>query len=946
MKFRADRFMLGLWVVFWTIGVGEILAQANVGVNPPGIKWNQIESQEYQIIFPENRYADARRAANTLDYILANDSLQLSYPKVRVPIILQNQTIIPNGFVTIAPWRSEYNLNPPQFQFAGITPWLDMLTIHEYRHVQQVANARRGAAGKLLRGVFGQGGWAFYNRAVMPRWFIEGDAVYAETVYSKGGRGRAPDFEREYRALRLAGLDYHYEKASFRSFKDFVPSHYNLGYHVTTFARNEFGSEVWDQVLMDTYAKPGFYRFSKAVKDRTGYTTKQLYQAAMEDLDARWNQQDSEVGSSKSIRVSEPANQTFTNYRFPNYLDGSSMIVQKSSLNEIRTIYKLENGQEEKIFIPGVSLSEHFSLGGGKLVWSEVRFHPRWSGQSYSVIRLYDFNSKTLRQITNRSKLMAPGLSRDGKMIAAVETNPDGKVYLVILDASTGREQLKSEVPEGDFISFPRWNEDNRTVFVAGRNLQGNFLKALDVPTGSWKELMAPVNYTIDRIYPKGKFVYFSSSLTGVQNIFAVDITTTEVFQITDSHYGAFDPAVSPDGEKLVYSDYTAMGFQTKELVLPDALWKQPVAPLNQGANYFQGSMSEEVGDITEKIEAKNYPVAPFKYFTKGLFNIHSWYPYVTTEEFGVGVLSRNIMNSLALTGQFTYNTNENSWKTLVRSSYGPFFPILDLEVSTGERQSANLLSITDSLRLYVGQWKEHVFSGGFRVPLNITHGSYPSSISLGSKYKHYIVDYLDGITDRSRDENFGAVEVNFSFQRAQNKALRNIYPRWAQSLGINYQQTVGDGDNQGQIFTVNSSLFFPGAAANHSLFFTGGFQSEDIVNAYRFEDVFTNARGYGSNPFERIFRVSANYTLPLWYPDLALGSLAYFKRLRANLFYDYSEGELLGFDTELRSYGVELVTDFRLIRLVEVGAGVRLGKKTDFDEDYFAEFFITSIAF
>ena len=217
-----------LWV--WIVSLHSIMAQVDVGLNAPNVKWYQINNEDYEVIYPEGREDEANRVANILDYLLEHDSLMLSHPRTRVPIILQRETVIPNGFVSIGPWRSEYYLNPPQFQFAGITPWLDMLTLHEYRHVQQVSNARRGVAGKLLRGVFGQGGWAFYNRAVMPRWFLEGDAVFAETVFSKGGRGRTPDFERSYRALRLADFDYHYEKASFRSFKDFVPSHYNLGY--------------------------------------------------------------------------------------------------------------------------------------------------------------------------------------------------------------------------------------------------------------------------------------------------------------------------------------------------------------------------------------------------------------------------------------------------------------------------------------------------------------------------------------------------------------------------------------------------------------------------------------------------------------------------------------------------------------------------------------------
>ena len=945
MKLCIKGYFLFVCVVLWADGSSDLKGQVNVGVNPPNISWNQIDSEGYQIIFPETRIRDANRVANLLDYILSDDSLTLSYPPVKVPVILQNQTVVPNGFVSIGPWRSEYNLTPPQFQFAGIVPWMDMLTIHEYRHVQQVANARAGMAGKWLRILFGQGGWAFYNRAVMPRWFLEGDAVYAETVYSKGGRGRSPDFEKAYRTLRVDGFNYDYEKASSGSYRDFIPSHYDLGYYMTTFARRKFGTEVWDEILTNTYSKPGFYRFSKAVRGATGYSTKELYRHTMSDLDHWWKQQDDDIYPLKDRLASPNPGKIFTNYRFPNYLSETILIVQKSSLAQIRTVYSLEDGKENELFLPGISLSEHFSLGGGKLAWSEIRFHPRWSGEDYGVIRLYDFATQKLHKISGKGKLSAPGLSPDGKLIGAVESNTDGTIYLVIIDVNTGQEQHRTSVPEGDFISFPRWNDNNRTIFVAGRNLQGNFLRSYDLPSRSWKEHIAPIDYTIDRIYPKGKYVFFSSSLTGVQNIFALDASTTEIFQMTNSRFGAFDPAVSPDGKRLAYSDYSAMGFRTREIKLSDALWRQPVGALGQGANYLSELINREAGDITERVPQRQRDIGPYNYFTRGLFNVHSWYPYITTEEFGIGVLSRNIMNTLAINGQFTYNTNENSWKTLLRSSYGPYFPILDLEVSTGERQSKQMISAADSLRLYIGQWKEHAFAAGIRVPLNITHGNYPSGISLSSMYRHYIVDYLDGVTDGSRNENFGSVDFDFSFQRAQTRALQNIYPRWAQSVSLNYQSTLGENENQGEIFTVNSSLFFPGAFRNHSLFFTGGFQKEDIINAYRFEDVFTNARGYGSNPFENIFRVSVNYTLPVWYPDLAIGSLAFFQRLRGNLFYDYSKGSLLDIKTELRSFGVELVTDFRLIRLAEIGAGVRLGRKVDAD-DYFAEFFITSIRF
>ena len=940
--------VLGI-LLFWAFGLQPINAQVPVGLTSPGVKWRYAETPNYQVIYPIAREKDAIRVAGVLDHILKYDSLIIGIKPHKVSIILQNQTVISNGFVTLAPWRSEFYLNPPQFQFAGVAPWLDLLTIHEYRHVQQITQARQGFAGKLLRVLFGQSGWAFYGGAIQPRWFLEGDAVYAETVYSLGGRGRTPAFENQYRALRLSGQKYDYEKASFFSFKDFIPSHYHLGYYLTTHARRTYGEEVWDKVLLETYNKIGLYRFSKALRQETGLTTKQLYYRTFEELDSIWGVQDKQITPQSTRLISSKTRDRYTNYRYPNYLSNGEVLVHKSSLNEIGTVYRIDSlGQEQKLFSPGIGIGGHLSTNDRTVVWSEFRFHPRWFNQSYSIIRSYDLESGVKTKITSRSKLFAPAVSGDGSRLAAVEVATDGVNSLVVLDAKTGKELDRFATDPGDFLAFPKWHPDNKRVFATWRNSQGNGVNAYHIDTDQVQETIPLTTATIDRIYPHGEFIFFSSSLTGVQNIFAWNTQTAEQFQVTETRFGAFDPSVSKDGKRLIYSEYTADGYETREVNLTGSPWKQSAFNYRLGSNYFEPLLTTTSRDLTNtRLQSGEFNTKPFKHLTKGLFNIHSWYPIVSTEEFGLAVLSKNIMSSMSLTGQFTYNTDENSWKTLFQMSYGPFFPILDATVSTGERQTENLVLTTDTLSIvgYRGRWQEHTISAGLRVPLNLTHGNYFSNLTLAPRYQHFIVDYFDGVTDLLRDEDFGSWAFEISFRRSQSTALQNILPRWAQVLDVDYQSTVGNGENQGKRLTIDGTLIFPGILKNHSFFISGAYQKEDIVDAYRFEDIFRDARGYGSGPFEHLYRISGNYTLPLFYPDLSLGSIAYFKRLRANLFYDWSQGEVLDSQNKMRSMGVELLTDFRLIRLIDVGIGVRYGYLTDRDRDFF-ELVISSIQF
>ena len=111
-----------------------------------------------------------------------------------VDIVFHNLTTISNGYVQLAPFRSEFQLTPSQNSFdLGSLPWNQTLAIHEYRHVQQYNNFCVGLS-KVFYILFGQDGLAFANNLSVPNWFLEGDAVFQETLVSQQGRGRLAFF--------------------------------------------------------------------------------------------------------------------------------------------------------------------------------------------------------------------------------------------------------------------------------------------------------------------------------------------------------------------------------------------------------------------------------------------------------------------------------------------------------------------------------------------------------------------------------------------------------------------------------------------------------------------------------------------------------------------------------------------------------------------------------
>jgi hypothetical protein len=83
------------------------------------------------------------------------------------------------------------------------------------------------------------------------------------------------------------------------------------------------------------------------------------------------------------------------------------------------------------------------------------------------------------------------------------------------------------------------------------------------------------------------------------------------------------------------------------------------------------------------------------------------------------------------------------------------------------------------------------------------------------------------------------------------------------------------------------------------------------------------------------MWRLSANYHFPLWYPDWGLGNIVYLLRLRANAFFDhtrvYSRDKSITRDQ--RSAGLELFIDTKWWNQYPLTFGIRFSRLLDPDQ-------------
>jgi hypothetical protein len=167
--------------------------------------------------------------------------------------------------------------------------------------------------------------------------------------------------------------------------------------------------------------------------------------------------------------------------------------------------------------------------------------------------------------------------------------------------------------------------------------------------------------------------------------------------------------------------------------------------------------------------------------------------------------------------------------------------------------------------------------------------------------------------------------------------AYRDINPRWGQVIDLRYTVAPWDNDLYGSRRYARGILFFPGFFVNHSFVLSAGYENQKPVREMLYRNSIAYPRGYGDNIVsEKLFSFTADYTMPLFYPDLAAGSLVYLKRIRGSLFFDGSTGwdtrdindnTFIAGSKDFGSFGAELLADFYLLRLpFEMSAGASGG--------------------
>jgi len=915
-----------LSIVFMLLPV--MLSGQDFGGFRPGINWNQINTKKLRVIFPEGFETQARQVSNLILFEDANNRTSIGPLSKKLDLVLNNEGVISNGYVTTMPFHSEFYTTPPQDgNELGSVDWLSLLSIHEYRHALQFMNMRRGII-KLAYWLSGESGWSVGMNLAIPPWFFEGDAVSTETALTNQGRGRIPYFMSQYPSILLDDKSYSYMKARNGSYRDYVPDHYTLGYLLCSYARDSFGNDVWDKVLKRTSWYRGIiYPFSQALQKNTGLSTRNLYKKSFADYKEQWHLEDSLLVLSPSAGLTKPA-KIPTHYRYPVYLANGDLLVHKASYNKTGAIFKiLPDSTEIVLCETGIAQDIYFTAAGPWISWAEVSWDERFSAQNYSDIVLFNTETGIKTYLTRKQRFFSPAVSPDGNRLLVVETDLANQYRLKILDIHTGEVLQTLPNPDNLYYTFPKWDNDGNNIISSVRNQTGNMLIIKQsISNGAITGMTTEINQILGEVVVTPKELFYASSYSGINNIYSFNRSGSSISQLTSTRFGAYYPAISPDGQNLVYSEFTRKGYKLMATPINTLLNKSisPV-PLEKNSKFERSFFEAEGGNILSKIPEQELTIKPYKAWQHP-GKIHSWTLSPTFASIGLYLISDNMLNNLHIEAGADYYWNEQVPGFSASVQYSGLYPVMGLGFSRNYRSTTTTVDDIDYKQFFL----DHVANAEVSVPLNFSRGMFYRQAFLSAGYNLITNQEIrqSDLLGLSEALIIHSVSANARYVQTKRQAYQNITTPLGFGLEFSVNQSVCN-ISGGQYMAIADGAI-RGFLPNHNLVVTGAWKLEYDDNEYSYLDLFVYPRGFSIPRSNWMATVQSSYHFPLFYPDFGFAGIFYCSRVRADIFADYGYADI-PFDAVTSSNGMflstgaELILDTKWLNLVDLPIGFRI---------------------
>lgn len=573
------RFLVSLApLALLTAAAAALLPSPAEAQRDPRLRWRTLTTAHFEVHYHDPLEPMARRVAavaeraqRTLEAVLEHT------PHERTHIVISDDSDSANGSATALPFNiiRLYATAPEDLSTLGdYDDWPTALVTHEHTHVLHLDQI--GGIPALINAILGK---VYAPNQVQPRWMLEGLAVYEESEHTSGGRIRSSVFEMFIRmdALedRLLSID------QLSSSVDRWPhgnTWYLYGSRFVRWIADHYGNAALATISREYGRQLIPYGLNRIARRATGLGYTELYDRFLADMRTHFGEVRAEVeadGLVEGTRITHGGEEV----RTPRFLrDGrvAYWVSDPTASPEIRFADGRTGAGATSVVrvggygAPAIPPDERSVYFSGSESHADIYF--------FNDLFRHDLASDETVRLTDGLRAQEPDVSPDGRTIAYT-VNGAGTTHLELASVrdvpGTRRTLVRSR--QFEQVYTPRWSPDGRTIaFSAWREGGWRDVLLVDVRTGRTTEL------THDRALdtgpewsPDGRVVYFSSDRTGIANIYAYELTSGVTRRVTNVLGGAFQPAVSHDGRRLVYVGYTSTGFDLYSMELDPSRFRE-----------------------------------------------------------------------------------------------------------------------------------------------------------------------------------------------------------------------------------------------------------------------------------------------------------------------------------------------------------------------------------
>ena len=972
----------------------------------PSLDWQVTESENFLVIFPgkspiQRPFDYQNIAFNVAD--IAEETYQQITPNFgepfrknkKIAIILEDFSDSVYGFASVLPHRTiRLNLTAPNFKNfdTKFENWIKILLVHEYTHLAHFDMTSKGTT--FLRFFLGQ---IIAPNALQPMWAIEGLAIYKESKWSSGGRLVDNRYDMYLRSDFLEGAqkDLKLLQSSYLTSWPGGSAPYIYGQSLVHYIAQKYGEEKLIAISEKFCAYP-FLGMNWSIRKVLGINQDELYEDWQNEQYRHYQKQLKEV-----YHYSEPTvSDQITNHKY--WVDNPRWW-QSNNANTPSLLYKVNNTElyptirtynpvtsEEKTIInrtTGHGTSYSLSPDNKYLIYAKLLNYEEF--YQYHDLFLYHLETEKQIRLTKGLRIKDPSWHPDisNNTIVAV-VNHAGSNNLVLFSLENNfLEKLKknndhledlltddnliflTDFHDGTQIAQPVWSPDgNQIAFSMWKNgFQDIYILELD-RNNKTKDIRAITRSKHTDISPNwspdGRYIYFSSDRSGIFNLYAFNIKENKLFRLTNVITGAFEPAISPDGQELAFIQYHASGYELHLTSTSNLLWK----PINTGDGSLYHYSTYKYHDTENRplYHPENRPLYHRDYSPRESIFPTYWTPYfaLTSKDLylGFSTLAQDYLKFYSIP---------------IKLAWGVFSPSLYYDIQFYDYSRNPFLSVSwQGETLLENNEIKYFFdaentSATFQAKLNFPRKGYTSqqdsaryfseNISIGFQNELYSFNNSENDNSDIFSKKINSLILSYRYNDTESYQS-SFSPEIGSSLSLSYQHSnkiLGSDLNFNKIL-FDGRKYFPLPAQNQVIAFrlVAGFSTEDLNQQEKYylggnsgstalSSINNNSfplRGFSSSRFSgnNLISASLEYRFPIMTVEKKVGfdwASIFLERVSGSLFLDAGQawdGKMSQIPSEINaSLGAELNFKFKQAQnnpfILTLGIGKALSEPSQF---------------